>query len=56
MEHDDTETFSENLFAREVALHPKCLSLVDQDMVGKTIVAIFHALSLLLQPEKKRNN
>jgi len=40
----------------EVALHPKCLSLVDQDMVGKTIVAIFHALSLLLQPEKKRNN
>ena len=31
--------------------------LVDQDMVGKTIVAIFYALSLLLQPEKqKRNN
>jgi len=26
-------------------------------MVGKTIVAIFYALSLLLQPEKeKRNN
>ena len=30
-------------------------SLVDQDMVGKTIVAIFYALSLLLQPEKERN-
>jgi len=26
-------------------------------MVGKTIVAMFHAVSLLLQPEKeKRNN
>jgi len=25
-------------------------------MVGKTIVAIFHALSLLLQPEKEKCN
>jgi len=25
-------------------------SFVDQDMVVKTIVAVFHALSLLLQP------
>jgi len=31
--------------------------LVDQDMVGKTVVAVFHALSLLLQSKKeKRNN
>jgi len=30
--------------------------LIDQDMVGKTIIAIFHALSLLLQPEKERRN
>jgi len=27
--------------------------MVDQDMVGKTIVAIFHALILLLQPENE---
>ena len=35
-----------------IVLH--AFSLVGQDMVGKSIVAIFHALSLLLQLEKER--
>jgi len=31
-------------------------SLVDHDMVGKTDVAIFHALNLLLEHKEKRND
>jgi len=36
----------------EIGLHANAFSLVDKDVVGKSIVAIFHALSPLLQPEK----